>query len=230
MTIWNHFWAVVCWKRCRCQTSLHRSGDNASSSTKDTPGPMLQIGLGVQMHHHFQSKFLIESLNSHGFCCSCDEVKVESYDRSAVILPGMIADIDEMLIPGSCTVECNNIWFPIYFCYDNPIPKVFQQLALHVGEAVWLAIFCCLRANVCGICFPVWKFTLHCLWYTTSAAGICDTNRTRGFTVLTHSLLYLSHACRMVFLSSKVLAEINLNLDFFPSYWAAQLQNMQFVL
>ena len=27
----------------------------------------LQIGLGVQMHHHFQSKFLMESLNSHGF-------------------------------------------------------------------------------------------------------------------------------------------------------------------
>ena len=27
------------------------------------------------MHHHFQSKFLIESLNSHGFCCSYDEVK-----------------------------------------------------------------------------------------------------------------------------------------------------------
>jgi len=96
----------------------------------------LQIGLGVQMHYHFQSKFLTESLNSHGFCCYCDEVKVESYDRSAVILPGMIADVDEMQNPGSCTVECNNIWFPIYFCYDNPIPKVFQQLALHVGEAV----------------------------------------------------------------------------------------------
>ena len=41
----------------------------------------LQIGLGVQMHHHFQSKFLIESLNSHGFCCSYDEVK--RYERCA---------------------------------------------------------------------------------------------------------------------------------------------------
>ena len=27
------------------------------------------------MHHHFQSKFLIEFLNSQGFCCSYDEVK-----------------------------------------------------------------------------------------------------------------------------------------------------------
>ena len=41
----------------------------------------LQIGLGVQMHHHFQSKFQIESLNSHGFCCSYDEVK--RYERCA---------------------------------------------------------------------------------------------------------------------------------------------------
>ena len=43
----------------------------------------LQIGLGVQLHHHFQSKFLIESLNSHGFCCSYDEVK--RYERCASI-------------------------------------------------------------------------------------------------------------------------------------------------
>lgn len=35
----------------------------------------LQIGLGVQMHHHFQSKFLIESLYSHGFCSFYDEMK-----------------------------------------------------------------------------------------------------------------------------------------------------------
>ena len=41
----------------------------------------LQIGLGVQMHHHFQSKLLIESLNSHGFCYSYDEVKM--YERCA---------------------------------------------------------------------------------------------------------------------------------------------------
>ena len=39
----------------------------------------LQIGLGVQMHHHFQFKFLIESLNSHGLCCSYGEVK--RYER-----------------------------------------------------------------------------------------------------------------------------------------------------
>lgn len=28
----------------------------------------LQLGLGVQMHHHFASKFLSDSLHAHGFC------------------------------------------------------------------------------------------------------------------------------------------------------------------
>ena len=35
----------------------------------------LQIGLGVQMHHHFGSKFLIDTLNSLGFCSSYSEVQ-----------------------------------------------------------------------------------------------------------------------------------------------------------
>lgn len=34
----------------------------------------LQIGLGVQMHRHFASKFLIDSLHQHGFCSSYQEV------------------------------------------------------------------------------------------------------------------------------------------------------------
>ena len=41
----------------------------------------LQIGLEVQMHHHFQSKFLIKFLNSHGSGCYYDEVK--RYERCA---------------------------------------------------------------------------------------------------------------------------------------------------
>lgn len=28
----------------------------------------LQVGLAVQMHHHFASRFLVDTLNSHGFC------------------------------------------------------------------------------------------------------------------------------------------------------------------
>jgi len=34
----------------------------------------LQIGLVIQMHHHFGSKFLVDSLHQHGFCCSYGEV------------------------------------------------------------------------------------------------------------------------------------------------------------
>ena len=34
----------------------------------------LLLGLGVQLHHHFSSRFLIDSLHQHGFCCSYQEV------------------------------------------------------------------------------------------------------------------------------------------------------------
>ena len=35
----------------------------------------LQVGLGLQIHHHFASCFLIDSLCRHRFCCSYQEVK-----------------------------------------------------------------------------------------------------------------------------------------------------------
>eukprot|EP00794_Sanderia_malayensis_P021141 gene21141-23219_t len=44
----------------------------------------LQLGLGVQMHHHFGSKFLVESLHAHGFCVSYSEVK--RFESSAAAL------------------------------------------------------------------------------------------------------------------------------------------------
>ena len=43
------------------------------------------------MHHHFGSKFLIDTLNSHGFCSSYSEVK--TFEVSA-------ADAQEKEIPG----------------------------------------------------------------------------------------------------------------------------------
>jgi hypothetical protein len=46
----------------------------------------LLIGLGVQMHHHFQSKFLVDSLHQHGFSCSYSEVKM--FERSASVAQG----------------------------------------------------------------------------------------------------------------------------------------------
>ena len=41
----------------------------------------LQLGLGVQMHHHFACKFLIDSLHAHGFCSSYPTV--QKFERSA---------------------------------------------------------------------------------------------------------------------------------------------------
>lgn len=46
----------------------------------------LQVGLGVQLHHHFQSKFLIDTLHRHGFCLSYSEVK--KFERSAAMMQG----------------------------------------------------------------------------------------------------------------------------------------------
>lgn len=47
----------------------------------------LQIGLAVQLHHHFGSKFLIDSLNSLGYCSSYPEVK--KFERSAAKVLGI---------------------------------------------------------------------------------------------------------------------------------------------
>ena len=46
----------------------------------------LQVGLGVQLHHHFASRFLIDSLHHHGFCCSYQEV--HQFERSTALSYG----------------------------------------------------------------------------------------------------------------------------------------------
>ena len=46
----------------------------------------LQLGLGVQIHHHFPSKFLIDSLHAHGFYSSYSTV--QKYERSAAATQG----------------------------------------------------------------------------------------------------------------------------------------------
>lgn len=46
----------------------------------------LQLGLGVQMHHYFGSRSLIDTLHRHGFCCSYSEV--QAYERSAAVSGG----------------------------------------------------------------------------------------------------------------------------------------------
>ena len=52
----------------------------------------LQLGLGVQLHHQFASRFLIDSLNKHGFCCSYSEVT--KFGRNAAVTNG--TDISDL--------------------------------------------------------------------------------------------------------------------------------------
>ena len=46
----------------------------------------LQLGLGIQMHQHFASRFLTDSLNKHGFCVSYSEVL--KYEHCAAVHQG----------------------------------------------------------------------------------------------------------------------------------------------
>ena len=46
----------------------------------------IQVGLGIQLHHHFASRFLIDSLRRHGFCCSYQEV--QRFGKNAAVHQG----------------------------------------------------------------------------------------------------------------------------------------------
>ena len=55
----------------------------------------LQLGLGVQLHHYFGSKYLIETLYNLGFCCIYKEV--QRYEHSAALtntteIPGYLPE------------------------------------------------------------------------------------------------------------------------------------------
>ena len=43
----------------------------------------LQVGLGVQPHQLYASRFLIDTLHQHGFCCSYHEV--HQFEQNAVL-------------------------------------------------------------------------------------------------------------------------------------------------
>ncbi|VDI00550.1 Hypothetical predicted protein [Mytilus galloprovincialis] len=64
----------------------------------------LQIGLGIQLHHNFASRFLVSTLNSLGFCSSYQEI--QKFESSAALTQG----VD---IPGEI---CNSF---IQFVADN---------------------------------------------------------------------------------------------------------------
>lgn len=47
----------------------------------------LQFGLAQEMHDQFGSRFLVDTLNKHGFCSSYSEV--QKFDRSAALVHGV---------------------------------------------------------------------------------------------------------------------------------------------
>ena len=51
----------------------------------------LQLGLAVQLHCHFASRFLIDTLNSLGYCASYNQV--QQFNQSAAVYEG--TDIPE---------------------------------------------------------------------------------------------------------------------------------------
>ena len=99
--------------------------------------PPLQLGLALQMHHHFASRFLIDSLSEHGFCCSYNEV--QKYERSCAVnnttdVPGFSAgdhlqymadNVDHNLrtIDGFNTPHGMGI-----ICAITPARKVFRKI------------------------------------------------------------------------------------------------------
>ena len=55
--------------RCGPKVSINRTSYHQAARPRVLLAP-LQIGLYVQLHHHFASRFLIDSLHRLGFCCS----------------------------------------------------------------------------------------------------------------------------------------------------------------
>ena len=50
----------------------------------------LQVGLGVQMHHHFSSKFLVDTLYRLGFCSSYTEIKKFETSAAASLVINLV--------------------------------------------------------------------------------------------------------------------------------------------
>ena len=46
----------------------------------------LLLGLGIQLHHHFASRFLVDTLCAHGFCCSYTDV--QRFEKAAAATQG----------------------------------------------------------------------------------------------------------------------------------------------
>ena len=79
--------------------------------------PPLQIGLAIQMHHHFRSRYLLDTLSAKGLCASYQEV--QNFERVAAVqnggeLNGKVSDDSILLFVGDnvdhniCTLDGKN--------------------------------------------------------------------------------------------------------------------------
>ena len=54
----------------------------------------LQLGLAVQMHHHFRSRFLIDVLSAMGYCSSYSEVLRFAVNAAASVAPDVLGSVN----------------------------------------------------------------------------------------------------------------------------------------
>ena len=100
----------------------------------------LQFGTGVQLHHHFGSRFLIDFLHKLGFCPSYNEV--QQFARSSAVLQGtdlytfasgtFVQHSADNADHNSCTLDGNNTFHgmgmiaactPALTSPQSPIPR-----------------------------------------------------------------------------------------------------------
>ena len=63
----------------------------------------LQIGLAIQLHHSFSSRFLVDSLHKLGFCSSYQEVTPGN--KSVGRVPRLNVDVQEILTAGNIEIN-----------------------------------------------------------------------------------------------------------------------------
>ena len=70
----------------------------------------LQIGLAIQMHHHFRSKFLVDILSAMGYCSSYSEVQRFEENAASSIAPDVLDGLhkpDKMVLFAAENVDHN---------------------------------------------------------------------------------------------------------------------------
>ena len=70
----------------------------------------LQVGLAVQMHHHFRSRFLIDILSAMGYCSSYSEVQRFEENAASSVAPDVLGSFnipDKMMLFAADNVDHN---------------------------------------------------------------------------------------------------------------------------